>query len=86
MNYLESSCRPDIAYIVHQCAKFSTDTIREHGQALIWLVKYLKENVNEGTTLQPEKGRGLEVWVDEDFSGNWNRSEIEDRDTARSRH
>ena len=28
----------------------------------------------------------MEVWVDADFAGNWNRSEIEDRDTARSRH
>ena len=36
--------------------------------------------------LQPDKGRGLEVWVDADFAGNWNRSENEDRNTARSRH
>ena len=28
----------------------------------------------------------MEVWVDADFAGNWNRSESEDRDTARSRH
>ena len=86
MNYLESSCRPDISYIVHQCARFSTDTRREHRQALRWLGKYLKENVNEGTKLQPEKGRGFEVWVDAEFAGNWNRSEIEDRYTSRSRH
>ena len=86
MNYLERSCRPDIAYIVHQCARFSTDTRREHGQALRLSGKYLKENGNEGTTLQPEKGRGLEVWVDAEFAGNCNRSESEDRETARSRH
>ena len=30
LNYLERSCRPDIAYILHQCARFSTDTRREH--------------------------------------------------------
>ena len=86
MNYLERSCRPYIAYIVNQCARFSTDPRREHGQALIWIGKYLKENVNEGTTLQPEKVRGLELWVDADFASNWNRSESEERDTARSRH
>ena len=79
-------CISDIVYILHRCARFSTDTRREHGQAFRWLGKYLKENVNEGITLQPEKVRGLEVWVDPDFAGNWNRSEIEDRDTARSRH
>ena len=48
--------------------------------------KYLNENANEGTTLQPEKGRGLEVWVYAEFAGNWNMSESEDRETARSRH
>ena len=26
------------------------------------------------------------MWVDVDFAGNWNRSESEERDTARSRH
>ena len=82
LNYLEKSCRPDIAYIFHQCARFSTDPRKEHGQALRWLGKYLKDNINEGTTLQPEKGRGLEVWVDADFASNWNRSESEDRDTV----
>ena len=46
----------------------------------------MKDNINEGTTLQPEKGRGLEVWVDADFSGNCNRSESEDRETSRSIH
>ena len=36
--------------------------------------------------LKPIPGRGLEVHVDADFSGNWNREESDDRDTARSRH
>ena len=86
LKYLEKSFRPDISYIVHQCVRLSTDHRKEHGQALRWLGKYLKDNINEGTTIQPEKGRGLEVWVDDDFAGNWNRLENEDRDTARSRH
>ena len=55
LNYLERSCRPDIAYIVHQYARLSIYPRREHGQALRWLGKYLKDNVNEVTTLQPEK-------------------------------
>ena len=51
LNYLERIYKPDIAYIFHQCARFSTDPRREHGQALRWLVKYLKDNVNKETTL-----------------------------------
>ena len=46
----------------------------------------MKGNINEGTTLQPEKGRGLEVRIDADFEENWNRSDSEERDSARSRH
>ena len=37
LNYLERSCRPYIAYIVHKCVRFSTDPRREHGQDLRWL-------------------------------------------------
>ena len=32
------------------------------------------------------KGKGLEMFVEADFSGNWDPSESWDRDTARSRH
>ena len=73
LNYLEKSCRPDITYIVHQCARFSTDPRKDPVNSLRWLGKYLKDNINEGTTLHPEKGRGLEVWVDAEFAGNWKR-------------
>ena len=86
LNYLEKSCRPDIAYIVHQCARFSTDPRKKHADAIRWLGKYLKGTAKEGVILRPEIGRGLEVYVDADFAGNWNKEESEDRDTARSRH
>ena len=36
--------------------------------------------------MHPDKSRGLEVYVDADFAGNWNPKEFEDPDTARSRH
>jgi len=36
--------------------------------------------------LSPNSKRGLEVFVDADFAGNWDPDETEDRDTARSRH
>ena len=36
---------------------------------------------------KPESSLGLEVYVDADFAGNWNRDEApHDRDTARSHH
>ena len=34
LNYLEKSTRPDLAYAAHQCARFSTQPKKEHGEAL----------------------------------------------------
>ena len=86
LNYLEKGSRSDISYIVHQCARFTTDPKREHAQALRWLGRYLKAMRNRGTILKPAKDKDMEVYVDADFSGNWHAEESWDRDTARSRH
>ena len=85
-NYLEKSTRSDIAYITHQCARFSTDPKQEHGKALRWLGRYLKATRDKGTILKPNGDKDMEVFVDADFSGNWDGAESHNRDTARSRH
>src|SRR6056300_397126 len=86
LNYLEKASRPDIAYITHQCARFSTCPKEEHEQAIKWLARYLKGTRDRGIILRPDKNRGLEVYVDADFAGNWDPNEHEDPDMARSRH
>jgi len=86
LNYLEKGSRPDIAYITHQCARFTTCPKEEHAKAIRWLARYLKGTRDKGTILRPDKSRGLEVYVDADFAGNWDPKEFEDPDTARSRH
>ncbi len=35
-------------------------------------------------TFRPKPDLGLEVFVDSDFAGNWDKEETQDRDTARS--
>ena len=86
LNYLERGTRPDIAYAVHQCARFSTNPKKEHGDAIRHLVKYLKGTKDKGLILRPNDSLGLEVYVDADFAGNWHKDEWQDRDTACSRH
>jgi hypothetical protein len=86
LNYLEKGGRSDASYIVHQCARFSTDPKTEHAQALRWLGRCLKATRHRGTILKPAKGKDMEVCVDADFSGNWHAKESWDRDTARSQH
>ena len=87
LNYLDTGSRSDIAYATHQCARFSAAPKREHGLAVRWLCRYLRGTRDKGMIFKPDKSRGLEVFVDADFAGNWDRSEaMTDTDTARSRH
>ena len=79
------STRPDIAYAVHQCARFSANPKEEHGKAVKWLGRYLRGTRDKGIYLSL-KDESFQVWADADFSGNWNPDEAEhDSDTARSR-
>src|SRR6056300_997119 len=60
LNYLEKGTRSDIAYIVHQCARFTSDPKVEHGEALKWLGRYLIGTKDKGTILKPQDD--LEVY------------------------
>jgi hypothetical protein len=87
LNYLERGSRPDIAYAVHQCARFSIDPKTEHGKAVRWIARYLKGTKSKGMILKPDPTKSLEVYVDADFAGAWDKSLAGiDKDTARSRH
>lgn len=86
LNFLEKSSRPDIAYAVHQCARFCSDPKEEHVNAVVHLVKYLKGTRDKGIILNPSKNKSFEVWVDADFAGNWNKeTAMHDASTAKSR-
>ena len=86
LGYLEKGTRSDISYIAHQCARFSSNPKKEHGDAIRWIGRYLMGTKDKGTILRPDPTRDLEVFVDADFAGNWDPEESLDRDTARSRH
>ena len=86
MLYLEKGTRPDIAYATHQCARFSSDPKKEHGEAVKWLGRYLKGTRDGGLLLRPDKTKGLEVYVDASFAGDWDKKMSHEARTARSRH
>jgi hypothetical protein len=87
INYLEKATRSDIAYIGHQCARFTSDPKKEHCDAIRWLGRYLKATQDKGLILKPSEHKDLELYCDADFAGNWDSHEAgHDRDTARSRH
>jgi Reverse transcriptase (RNA-dependent DNA polymerase) len=85
LNYLEKSTRPDIAYAVHQCARYSSDPRFEHGKAVKQIGRYLLNTKDKGIHVTP-KCTSLECYADADYSGEWDPNTItNDRDSARSR-
>ena len=86
LNYVAQTTCPDIMYATHQIAKYSSDPRKPHGEAILYLVRYLKKTRDYGLKFKPDPGKGFECYCDADFSGNWNKSFAQvDPSTAKSR-
>jgi hypothetical protein len=84
LNYLSQTTRPDIMYATHQIAKFSADPREPHGDAILYLVCYLKKTCDLGIRFAPNPEKGFECYCDADFPGNWAAS-IADVDPSTSK-
>jgi hypothetical protein len=85
LNYLEKSTRPDIAYAVHQCARFSSDPRQSHTEAVKYIGRYLMATSKQGMVLNPSNN-SFECWVDASHAGEWDKKEAPvDPATAKSR-
>lgn len=85
LNFLEKSTRPDLAYSVHQCARFCHDPKVEHSKAIKTIGRYLLGSKAKGLSFKP-RDEGLRCYCDADFSGLWNPETADsDSNTARSR-
>ena len=84
LNYLAQTSRPDIMYAVHQIARFSADPREPHGEAILYLARYLMKTRLLGIRFQPDPTKGFKCYCDADFSGNWNKS-LAARDPATSK-
>jgi hypothetical protein len=85
LNFLASSCRPELSCIVHQCARFSAHPKENHTDAIKQIARYLKGTVNKGITMKPTENK-FKVYVDADFGGLWDKETAADRPvTSKSR-
>ncbi|KAL3776245.1 hypothetical protein ACHAWO_007818, partial [Cyclotella atomus] len=86
VNYLARTTRPDIMFAMHQIAKFSSDPRKDHGEAIIYLVRYLMKTRDLGLRFKPDPTSGFECYCDADFAGNWHKDfAMYDPSTAKSR-
>jgi len=75
LNYLAQTTRPDIMHAMHQIAKYSSDPWASHGEAVIYLIRYLKKTCDLGLCFKPDLGKDFEeCYCDADFSGLWNKT------------
>jgi hypothetical protein len=60
-------------YATHQIAKYASDPKEIHGEAILYLVHYLKKTCDLGLKFKPDPGKGFKCFCDADFSGLWNK-------------
>ena len=85
MMYLSSNSRPDIAFAVHQCARFMHNPRQSHEVALKRIVRYLKGTCNKGMKLKPSTKLNLDCYADADFAGLWSAELPNDPTCVKSR-
>jgi hypothetical protein len=85
MLYLASNSRPDIAFAVNQCARFTHCANVHHEIALKRIGRYLKATREQGLLLKPTNDLSLEMYADADFAGLWNVEEHSDPVSVKSR-
>ena len=85
LNYMIGKSRPEIAFAVHQTARFCIDPKLSHKRAIFRIGKYLKGTADKGIIFRPDANKGLECFVDADFAGGWNRGDAANADAVLSR-
>ena len=76
-----------MSHATRQCSRFTLQLKKLCVEAIWWLIRYLKGTKNKDYHVNPKSDLGLEVCVDTDFSGNWDKTAPEmDSDTAIYRH
>jgi hypothetical protein len=85
LNYFATSTRPDIAFAIHQCARFTTNPRRIHEIAIRRIVRYLKGTSTKGIILKRSSLFNLDCFVDADFAGTWTISTSDLPSSVKSR-
>jgi hypothetical protein len=62
LNYLAQTARPDIMYTMHQIAKYLSDPRQSHGEAILYLVCYLKKMRDLGLMFKPDPKKGFKCY------------------------
>ena len=77
INFLVNYTHPEMAYAVHQCARFCNNSRLSHEKAVKRIIRYLigtvrndrnKRHSNQGIIYHPDKTKSVDVFVDASFA------------------
>ena len=83
--YLAANTRPDIAFAVHQAARFSHAPRQSHAIAVKRILRYLKETQDKGLIMTPTADQRVDCYVDSDFAGAFAVENPQDPISVKSR-
>ena len=83
--YLAGNTRPDIAYAVHQAARFTHGARNSHANGIKRILRYLKKTKTEGLILRPQQDLRVDCYVDADFGGLFAVEDKQDPGSVKSR-
>jgi hypothetical protein len=83
--YLANNTRPDIAFAVHQCARFTHAPRQSHGRAVKMIIRYLQGTKDKGLIFKPSGELVVDMYVDSDFLGLWKTEDDQDPLCVKSR-
>ena len=75
LNYLVNCTQPDLAYSMHQCARFCADPKLIHEQAVNRILRYLlylKRHNKLRIRYRSDASKSIVVYVDVSLAGEWN--------------
>ena len=83
--YLAGSTRPDIAYAMHQCARFSRNPKHSHEIGVKHIARYLKGTRDKGIIMKPDTDNlCIDMYHDADFAGLYNTEDEQDPVSVKS--
>jgi hypothetical protein len=83
--YLAGHSRPDIAFAVHQCARYTFKPTKKHVAALKHIGCYLKGTRDKRIFMRPLPDLKVDCYPDADFAGIYNHEDSHDPHCVRSR-
>ena len=84
MHYLNHT-RPDCAFAIHQCARYTFEPKKSHEVAMKCIGRYLKGTMDKGLILDPSDDLTIDCYPDADFAGLWSHEHPQDPHCVQSR-